>query len=91
MLSCLISYFILKRYFSTSSHELWKTFTNCIIEYSNVLSHFTHGILSLKTGYLSDESEMACLLGRSLYKLNITKYGALCPPFSLQAVLFFPM
>lgn len=58
--------FNLKRSLSSSSNELWKTFTNCIIECSNVLPHFAHGILSLKTGYIIYESEVACLLGRSL-------------------------
>lgn len=32
-----------------------------------------------------------CLLDRSLHKLNVTKYRALCRPFSLQYILFFPM
>lgn len=86
--------FISKKLLSLSSHELWETFTNCIIECNNVLSiistevfldeYFTYGILSLKTGYIVAVSEMACFLGRLLQKLSITKHGFRCPSFSLQ-------
>lgn len=94
----LVFYFplISKKLLSLNSHELWETFTNCVIECSNVLSilstevfldeYFTYGILSLKTGYIADVSEMSCFLGRLLQKLSITKYGFCCPSFSLQSM-----